>query len=242
MKVTSSICLLAVLLTACEDYSESYTDVNAVVGVPTISPTLSEADGESQTLIEIKFSVNVAAEKAVAELKTTAGLFKETGKDAITLSAALEKAADGTLSRIIRTQLINPVVDGDAILTSRVAGFMRTDKLAFKKAQPDSIIVELDKMSLKKGLDNTAIVTVSLLRRQGRGKSAVGLPIALILQDKDGHSHGHITPSYGLSGADGKCKFLISRGSDSYGGNLYIKAVNIQTGLLSKPIEILSID
>ncbi len=242
MKITSIICLFVLLLTGCEDYSEDFPNVEAVVSKPTFTPATREADGESQTQVEIKFSTEVAAEKATVELKTTAGLFKEAGKDAVTLPSSLEKADDGTLQRVVRTQLIHPATEGEATITTRIAGYTRTDKITFMKAHPDSLVVESDKIGLKKGIENIAAITVSLLRRPGRGKPAVSLPIVLTLQDKDGNNHGQVRPGYALSGADGKCKFLISRGTDTFQGSLYVKATYPDTKLQSVKFEILPAD
>lgn len=242
MKLLSFICLLVLLLTGCEDYSEDFPNAEEVVSTPTFTPAIREADGESQTQVEIKFSTKVAAEKATVELKTTVGLFKEAAKDAITLPSSLEKATDGTLQRVVRTQLIHPSTEGEATITTRIAGYIRTDKISFTKAHPDSLVVESDKIGLKKGIDNTATITVSLLRRPGRGKPALSLPIVLTLQDKDGNNHGQVKPSYVLSGADGKCKFLISRSTDTYSGSLYVKATYPDTKLQSKLFEILPVD
>jgi hypothetical protein len=225
----------------CKDYSEDFARVDVVVSKPTLNPTTLEADGESQTQIEVVFLKDVPPEKAVVELKTTAGLFKETGKDAISLTAAIEQKPDSSFHRAVRTQLINPATAGTVILTSRSVGYQRTDSILFTTALPDKVVIESDKLGLKSGADNAATITVSLLRNPGRGKPAPNLLVELSLKDAGGTSRGEVRPSQALSGADGKCKFLISRGSDLYPGDLYIQAKVVASGLMSDSYKIISI-
>ncbi len=234
-------CLL-IGLTGCEDYSEDFSNVDAVVSKPTFLPTTLQADGESQTQIELEFLVDVPPEKAIVELKTTAGTFKETGKDAISLTAALEKKPDGTLRRIVRTQLINPALECEATLTTRSAGYGRTDKLTFTTALPDTVVIESDKLGLKTGVDNIATITVTLLRNPGRGKPAINLPVELTLQDAGKGNHGEVRPLQALSGADGTCKFLISRGADPYVSDLFVQARVLPAGPPSALYKIVSIN
>lgn len=237
-----SLCLLIVSLAGCNDYSEDLATIDAIIGDPVITPVAPEADGESKTLIEIQFPQDADAGKTSVELRTTSGIFKESGKDMLTLFSSLEQSKEGKIQRIARTYLINPISEGQATLSARVAGYIKNHAITFRKSFPDSLAIESDKLALKKGAENTATVTVSLLRGPGRGKAALFLPIVLMLQDSEGNSHGLVNPSNVLSGPDGKCKFLITRGSDPYTGDLYVQAICPDNKLRSASYKILSIN
>jgi len=228
---------------SCQDYSEELINPEEVITSVIIQPRQIDADGESQAIIAVTFPTGLAREKAIADIRTSSGIFRESGKDLVTINGNLEKGPDNTMHQIGRATLVSPNVEGEAVITTRIAGYARTDKLQFHQAFADLMVIETDVLELKKGPDYKATITVTLLRTRGRGKPSTNSNVSLTLKDQEGNNHGIIQPTSNQTGADGKCKFVLSRGADNYIGPLILEATNPQSAQpLTKSIQIHFVD
>lgn len=241
MKVSISI-VCTLLCISCSDYSNDIFDPTPIFQSISISPTELEGDGESTALISITFPNEIPAGKASAEIMASAGLFKESGKDVIQLTGSLEVQSDGSLLRKSNATLISPAQDVTSKITIKIAGYARKYDVTFGAAYADDMVVESDKLALKKGLENTATITVTLLREMGKGKPSLKSEVEIKATDIGGAERGIIYPKVSKIGVDGKCKFTVSRGALDFNGPLDIIATARQGKKVSKKIQILQID
>jgi hypothetical protein len=125
------------------------------------APAAAPADGATASRFTVEVSPEVDPALRTVTFTTTLGSF--TAGAAATTSAPVPVDAEGRASVL----LYSPPAVGEALVAATVAGTSRQTAVRFERALPETLLVDLSKLSVEDSLTDSITLTVTLLRDVG---------------------------------------------------------------------------
>ena len=178
------------------------------------APATAPADGATASTFTVEVSPEIDPAQRSVTFTTTLGSFVAGSAAATTSPVAV--GADGRASVL----LYSPPAVGEALVTASVAGTSRQTAIRFERALPETILVDLSKLSVADSLDDSIMLTVTLLREVGTvtdgtlvrftARDASGAPFGLfdgVTASSGGQATATFTPAG--SGVRGSATFVV---------------------------------
>jgi hypothetical protein len=223
MKTYLMLISFLIAITGCE-YEEKPPKNSDVIKDITFGSPYLEADGVSRTKVMVDLPIDADAGKRTVEISTTAGTFAETDKKNVVSVVAEQLETTNPYRLVAQATLVSAPTDGTLTVTARTAGYSQSKPYSFSIAQPESMTITADRLTLKQGYDNEVKFTVTLFRNSGI--PSLNRMVSLVVEDPNNNnkSVGRFREQLVRSDAAGKCYFTYTLGDDAVLGKLNVKA------------------
>jgi hypothetical protein len=132
------------------------------------------ADGATPIHVFADISSGLPSDQRTVTFTTTLGSFADTGTKTTTATADSSNRAT--------VDLVSSAA-GQARVTAAVASTSASATVSFSPTLPDSIVVSTDKPAIKASLDDSTVVTATLLRNPGSGSVTTGTVVSYRVVD-----------------------------------------------------------
>jgi hypothetical protein len=139
------------------------------------SGSTAPADGATPIHVFADIAPGLPAAQRTVTFTTTLGSFADT-------AGAKTTTATADSSNRATADLVSAAA-GQARVTATVASTSASTTVSFSPALPDSIVVSTDKAAIKASLDDSTVVTATLLRSPGSGTVTTGTVVSFRVVD-----------------------------------------------------------
>jgi hypothetical protein len=174
------------------------------------------ADGATPVHVFADIASGLPANQRTVTFTTTLGSFADSGgKTTLATADASNRATVDLVS----------TAAGQARLTATVAATSASTSVGFSPALPDSIIVSPDKPAIKASLDDSTLVTATLLRNPGSGNVTTGTVVNYrVIDPASGKDLGFIIRSVTPSNDAHVSQATVIAGNTAFRGLATIQA------------------
>lgn len=229
MKKYCSVCLL--ILVGCfnpDDYLPSNISESDILKKVYASKNPTPADGTTIITIIAELPLNAVRAKSKIKFSTTNGVFSNRSD---TISTRPQIVYDSGRNKLIAEVKMRSSIKVDtARINVVVENFSASYRLAFSKAEPEAIRLNLSGLTLPTGYDKTITITTLLSR-------TVGLPSQfsicdLTVLDSDGNPIGYFLNYNDKTNESGVIINQFTLGKSTYSGILRaVATVRLATGV-----------